>query len=113
MITLLVGDNSFEIRRALDHIIESFDGQVEKVDGSTLEVKQLPDLLMGATLFAEKRLVVIKDLSENTGLWTTLVDWLPRLSEDTHLVLVEEKPDKRTKTFKELQKIAKVKEFKA
>ena len=32
--------------------------------------------------------------------------WLPRVSDDIHLVLVEPKPDKRTKTYKELIKVA-------
>lgn len=112
MITLLTGENSFEITRALEKIIASFDGTPEKADGETLETKQLPDLLMGATLFAEKRLVIIKNLSENKSVWNDFDAWLPRVSDDVHLVLVEPKPDKRTKTYKALQKAATVHEYK-
>lgn len=112
MITVLTGENSFEITRATQQIIAAFDGAAEKIDGAQLEVKDLPDLLMGGTLFAAKRLVIIKNLSENKTVWPVLTDWLPRVSNDVQLVLVDEKPDKRTKTYKDLQKVAKIQEFK-
>lgn len=112
MITLLSGENDFEITRALEKLAAEFDGIVEKIDGSELELKQLPDLLMGATLFADKRLVVIKTLSENKLVWNSFATWIQRVSDDIHLVLVEPKPDKRTKTYKALQKVANVQEFK-
>ncbi len=111
MITVLTGDNSFELNEALHTLITSFDGRAEKVDGSEIEYKNIPDLLMGGTLFAEKRLVIIKDLSTNKSVWERLPEWLPRLSDDIHLVLVDSKPDKRTVAYKELKKIADVKEF--
>lgn len=112
MITLLTGENSFELERALKKIVASFKGTVERVDGSELELRQVPDLLMGGTLFAAERLVVMKGLSDNKAIWATFGDWLPRISDDVHLVLIEPKPDKRTKTYKDLQKVARVQEFK-
>jgi DNA polymerase III delta subunit len=111
MITLLTGDNSFEISEALRTLVSSFDGRAEKIDGATLELRDLPDLLMGSTLFAEKRLVIIRDLSQNSTVWDKLPEWLPRLSDDIHLVLVDEKPDKRKVAYKVLKKMADVKEF--
>lgn len=111
MITVLTGDNSFELTRALDSLTAGFAGTAEKYDGSDLELPQLPDLLSGAMLFASERLVVIKELSSNKQLWEVLPDWLERVSDDVQLVLVEPKPDKRTKTFKELKRHATVREF--
>ncbi|MEI6850399.1 MAG: DNA polymerase III subunit delta [Candidatus Saccharibacteria bacterium] len=111
MITLLVGENSFEIDQALSMIIKDFDGEVERINGSDLQTSQIPDILMGASLFADSRLVVIKELCENKLVWSVISDWLPRVSDDIHLVLVESKPDKRTTTFKTLKKIADVREF--
>ncbi|HUC96301.1 MAG TPA: DNA polymerase III subunit delta [Candidatus Saccharimonadales bacterium] len=111
MITLFVGENSFDIQRTLDMVISSFDGNVEKIEGSELQVLQLPDIFMGVSLFADKRLVVIRSLSENKDIWPVLGDWLPKISDDIHLVLVEPKPDKRTSTYKSLQKMANVHEF--
>jgi len=112
MIRLLLGENSFEIERELQRIVAGFDGTAEKIDASELELRQIPDLLMGVSLFSEKRLVIMKNLSENKPVWADFCDWIQRVSDDTRLVLVEPKPDKRTRTFKELQKSADVKEFK-
>lgn len=111
MITLLIGDNSFEIQRALDDITTGFDGNVEKIEGSELQVSQLPDIFMGVSLFANKRLVVIKSLSENKSVWQVLGVWTDKISDDIHLILVEPKPDKRISTYKTLQKIAEIHEF--
>jgi DNA polymerase III delta subunit len=113
MITLLTGENNFELERALQALVARFDGDVERFDGSELTIKQLPDLLMGGTLFATSRLVVIKGLADNKQLWPVLGDWLPRISDEIHLVLIEPKPDKRTKTFKDLQKVADVQTYAA
>jgi DNA polymerase III delta subunit len=111
VITLLTGDNGFELTRALDGVVSAFDGTAEKFESDDLQLNQLPDLLMGATLFADKRLVIIRDLSENKALWEALPEWLARVGDDIHLVLVDQKPDKRTKTYKDLKKSADVKEF--
>lgn len=111
MITVLTGENSFEVTRALEKIVADFAGVAEKFDGDSLELAQLPDLLLGGTLFATERLVIIRALSENKQLWEVLPDWLERTSGDTHVVLVEPKPDKRTKTYKDLKKYAQVQEY--
>jgi DNA polymerase III delta subunit len=111
MITLLSGDNSFEIEQALTEISDNFDGNVEKIDGGDLQLSQLPDILMGVSLFATARTIVIRNLSENKPIWAVFGDWLPRISDDIHLVLVESKPDKRTATFKSLKDNATIREF--
>lgn len=111
MITVLTGDNSFELARALDAIRAGFAGVPEQYDGEDLELAQLPDLLLGGTLFATERLVIIKGLSANKQLWDVLPEWLEKSDPDTHVVLVEPKPDKRTKTYKELKKNAAMQEF--
>lgn len=112
MLTLLTGKNDFEIRRALDAMVQGFDGEVTKVYGEDLAKQDLPDLLAGMTLFATSRLVVIRTLSENKPLWVDFADWLGRISDETHVILVEPSPDKRTKTYKDLVKAAVVHEFK-
>jgi DNA polymerase III delta subunit len=111
MITLLLGENSFEIERELSRLVAAFDGAPEKFDGAELEAWQLPDMLMGLSLFAEKRLVIIRGLSEGKQVWEALPDMLGRMSDDIHLVLIEPSIDKRTKTYKALQKVADVKEY--
>lgn len=111
MITVLSGDNSFEIDRALQRLTAGFEGAIERVDGAALELAQLPDLVMGGTLFSTTRLVVVRGLADSKTVWAALPDWLPRVSEDVRVVLVEGKLDKRTKTYKELKAAADLQEF--
>lgn len=112
MITVISGENSFENERILARIIDEFDGQPDRVDGEILEIKHLPDLLMGLSLFASRRLVIIKNISANKTVWNEFEQWVPRVSDEIHVILVESKLDKRTKTYKALQKAAKMHESK-
>ena len=111
MITLLTGENSFEIERFLANIVESFSGVAEMIDGESLQIPQLPDILMGASLFSTERLIIIRNLGENKQVWPVFANWLNKISADIHLVIIEPKPDKRTITFKALKKSATIKEF--
>ena len=111
MITLLIGENSFEIERELQAIAAGFNGRAEKFDGADLNLNQLPDLLMGQSLFATSRVIIIRGLSSNKSIWPVFGDWLSKISDDIQLVLVEPKPDKRTVAFKSIKDTAVVKEF--
>src|SRR5690554_201738 len=103
MITWFTGENTFDIQQAVKAIADKFDGIAERVDGSSLELKNIPDLLMGGTLFATKRLVIIKDISQNPTVWEKLPEWIDRLSDDIDLILIDSKPDKRTTGYKEVK----------
>lgn len=111
MITVLSGDNTFEVERTLKEIEHGFEGKAERIDGAEVSTGQLPDLFMGTTLFASKRLVIVRGLSLNKKMWTELPEWLPRIADDVHVILVEPKLDKRTKTYKILQKESRIQEF--
>ncbi len=111
MITWLTGENSFEVREALKAIETSFEGTPERVDGSELHLADLPDLLMGVSLFSSRRLVIISNLSTNASVWEKLPDWLSRVNDDIHLVFVDTKPDKRTTSYKALKSVATLQEF--
>jgi DNA polymerase III delta subunit len=113
MITVLTGENSFEIQRALQQLSAQFDGLTEKVDGTGLELSHLPDLFTGGTLFAANRLIVIRDLAQNATVWEKIPEWIPRIPEEIHIVLVDEKLDKRTSTYKTLKKDTDLREYPA
>lgn len=113
MITWLIGENTFEIREALRAIEARFDGQPEKIDAADLTLAALPDILMGVSLFASERLVIIRDITANGLLFEKLPEWLPRVSESIHLVFIDTKPDKRTSSYKALKGAAEVHEFPA
>jgi len=111
MITLLIGENSFEIERYIGELKANFKGDVEKINGNELQLAQLPDIFMGVSLFSINRMIIIRNLSENKSIWSIFGDWLPKISSDINLVIVESKPDKRTSTFKSFKKHADIKEF--
>jgi len=103
VIHYFIGENSFEIDTAVRALVDSFSGTVQRVDGSELLLRDIPDLLMSATLFADRRLIIVKDLSLNKTVWPVFPDWLERLSDDVELVLIDAKPDKRTATYRALK----------
>lgn len=111
MITVLTGANTYELQQALTALRAAYTGETEVVDGADLELRQLPDLLMGATLFSTARQVVIKDLASNATIWSVFDEWLPRVAADVQVILVEPSLDKRTKTYKALKAAADVREF--
>lgn len=111
MIDLFIGENSFEIEREITRRITGFDGDVEKRDGEPLVIADLQDLLQGQTLFSDKRLIIIKQVSENKSVWEILPSRLELISATTELILIESKPDKRTKAYKDVAKLATVKDF--
>ncbi len=113
MITWLIGENSFEIREALQALKADFSGTLEQKDANELVLADLPELLMGVSLFATERLVIINDITLNKTLWERLPDWLPRVSDAIHLVCIDTKPDKRTLSYKALKAAAHVQEFPA
>lgn len=111
MITLLTGENSFEIERELTKIKAGFDGDIENISPDNLTLSNLPDILMGISLFNTKRLIVIRSLSDNKPIWSVFGDWVDKISDDIHLVLIEPKPDKRTSTYKSLKDKINLREF--
>ena len=113
MISWFIGENTFGVQQAVQAVATDFGGVAERIDGTTLELKNIPDLLMGGTLFAEKRLVIIKDLSQNSAVWEKLPEWIDRISDDIDVILIDTKPDKRTTGYKEVKKRVVLKEFPA
>lgn len=113
MIIILAGENSYEVAQALRQIEVQFTGEAERLDGQDIEPRQLPDILMGGTLFSDKRLVIIKGLSDNKTSWSDLERWVDKVSDDVDVVFIEPKLDKRTKTYKALKKIATIRDFPA
>lgn len=107
MIYLLHGDNEFEKRAALAALVG--DAVMVRRDGEELTLADMQEITIGQTLFTHSSVYVISKLSENSDIWMQL----PEISfdNDNTIILVESKLDKRTKTYKWLQKTAKTQEF--
>lgn len=106
MIYLLVGENLYKRDSELAKLVGS--SEVERYAGDEVDQPRLVDIFSGATLFNPSRIVLVDELSANKSVWSELPDWLSKMTEDTTLILTEMRIDKRTKTYKALQKYAKV-----
>lgn len=114
MIYFLTGENWHERDRALKVLISQGGEVPEYLDVEKLTTDSFKEILGAQTLFSQKRCIVVKHLSENKVVWDSLGTMLPDTpDDDLVLILVEDKPDKRTKTYKALQKSATVQEFPA
>jgi len=107
MIYLLCGDNEFEKQAALVALVG--DADVVRYDGEELTLADMQEIAIGQTLFSQSAVYVISKLSENFDIWSRLSE-LP-FDDDKTVILLESKLDKRTKTYKWLQKTAKTQEF--
>lgn len=110
MMVFLSGDNDHAIRSELEQIKEKFikehgAGRVERYEGEELSVDRLPDLMRGGSLFGAQRLVIIHGARDNKELVEYLAENAGSVDEETTLVLVEPKADKRTSWFKKLAKL--------
>jgi DNA polymerase III delta subunit len=116
MITLLTGANEYAINaflaeREAAFVAEHDESGVEKHYGEDISPGQLLDYIQGGSLFAADRLVIIRNPGENKELSQHLPNLLERIAEDTELLLVEPKPDKRTSWYKALVKKQITREF--
>ena len=108
MIYLIVGTNAYRVQHELQRLVKSLGVRPEKIDAASLDLNKLADTVRGLNLFQERRLIIVEHLSERKDLWDKLGEWASDIAVETYLVLIEPRPDKRTKTFKILQKTAKL-----
>ena len=109
MLYLIGGENTYARDQALQEVVDGH--YTEAYDGAELAVESLPDIFAGQTLFSDQRTIVIRGLADNKTVWAALEPWLEKMPPETTVVLVEGKPDKRTKTYKQIQKNGHVREF--
>jgi DNA polymerase-3 subunit delta len=114
--TLLYGPNSYAVRSEITAAAASFlsahgEHGIERYDGAELKADDLPEVLQGASLFSAERLVIIHGADKNKPLWVALGEWIERIPDEVQVILAADQPDKRTKTFKALQKHGEVREY--
>lgn len=109
MIQLLAGENTYFIKQRL----ETLGSAVTKIDGQSIAVGELLDLLGAQSLFSEKRTIVVSQLSDNKPAWDKVTELINEIKADTdlNLILVEIKPDGRSKLIKQAKKEGWLEEF--
>ena len=113
MITLIYGENAYERDQQLAALLAGEEAP-ERYDGGELGVADLPQILQGVSLFSSSAVKIISQLGDNRPVWVALGELLEKQGSDTSpLILLETKPDKRTRTYKFLQKNAQLIECKS
>ena len=100
MIYLFYGENEFEKRQVIAKLIG--DEKATRRDGEDLTLSGMQEIAIGQTLFMSSSIYLISKLSENSEVWSQIPDI--KFDDDKVIILVEDKIDKRTKTYKWLQK---------
>jgi len=116
MITLLMGDNGWAIKQALDKLRREFiknhgTNGLEQIEAGDLDPNQLASLLQNSTLFSVERMVILRDVDDNKAIVEALPGYLENLAETVHLVIIAAKPDKRTRWYRQSSRIGSVKLF--
>ena len=114
-IIILFGENSYEKSVELAKLkqqAEKSNFEIENLNVDSLSKDDFISAICGVSLFAEKRFVIAKNLSEKSEIWSELEAILARISSDVYFCLVEEKIDKRSSFYKNISKVADALEFK-
>lgn len=107
MIRVFYGDDRVAARKQIDR---QLGDDYEIIEGESLMVGDMPSVLLGTSLFATERKILVKDLSENKECWAMLPQFIDECPHN--IVIWETKLDKRSATYKELAKTVEFKEFK-
>ena len=105
MIRIFCGDDRIKAQKEIKRILGD---NYEIVEGAELDINDLPSVLMGASLLADTRHILIRDIAINK----TAFDELPKYLNTPHeVILLESKLDKRSTTYKALKDKIEIREF--
>ena len=106
MIRVFYGDDRIKAKQEIERLLGK---GYEVLDGAELTVDDLPSIFLGASLFTDKRQILIRDFTTNRAIY----EELPKYLDTTHeIILFETKLDKRAAVYKELKNKLEFKEFK-
>lgn len=109
MITTLSGANSFRLHHELQKKITNFvklygDFGLERFGAGECEYPKLAEAIQAMPFLSDKRMVIIETPSENKTLAEKIDVFLDGANEQTELIFVEPKFDKRSSLYKVLKK---------
>ncbi len=116
-IVSLVGPNGYLLEQREQQIRENFIAEngslaLEIIDGEETTAPSVKEAVSSLPFLAPKKLVVIKRLGQNKQIADDLTDILDSKNDQTQLVIVEPRIDKRGSYYKNLKKLSKLEEFK-
>ena len=127
MIIFLYGQDSYRAKEKLKEIIEQYKTKhksglnLVQIDAKERDFKDLFDNFKIASMFEEKKLIILKDIFSNQKFGEDLFKEIKTLKESKDIIVIfsaqggpasgGEKIDQRSKLFKALIKFAKCQEF--
>jgi len=117
MVIVLTGKNSFALQDDLQKKIALFRKEhgdsVERFDANELTaIDTVLDAVRSISFLEPRKLVVVKDFGQSKELMDCIEDIVAQVAESTDLILVDQKLDKRTASYKYLQKNVDIKDYK-
>lgn len=108
MVTTLTGNNDFERQQALGSLVSEFEAAhgalaIERLEASDATRSAIEAALQSIPLLASRKLVILKELSNNNELTGEAEHILADIPSSTDVIIVEPKLDKRTSYYKFLQ----------
>ncbi len=119
MIIFLYGEDSYRSKKKLEEIIEEYRKVHEnglsliKIDAGQENFKYFFDSFRTASMFNEKKLVVLENVFSNQKFQEGFFKDIKALKDSKDIVIIfeKDKPDQKNKLFKTLLKNAKCQEF--
>lgn len=109
MIYTITGVNSFLLRAALDTMVQRFvaehgDFGLERIDGEEAGYDRIRESIESMPFLASKKMVVLRAPSANKQFVENVEKLLGAVGDDTELIIIEPKLDKRLSYYKYLKK---------
>ena len=116
MITTITGMNTFLVQQELNQRTGEFvkahgDLALERLDGEESSFERITEALQSLPFLATNKLVVIKNPAANKEFAEQFEQLITTIPDNTDVILVEARPDKRTVFYKLLKKLTEFHEF--
>lgn len=116
MITVLTGGNSYALQADLKRRIAAFWSEhgefgLEKLDGDDVSFERISESVQSMPFLSGKKMVVLRSPSSQKIFQEQFESLLPTVPDETDVLIVEPKLDKRTVYYKALKKLTDFHEF--
>lgn len=116
MVIVLSGTNDFLRRQTLTGLVNDFIAQfgdlgVERIDAGDVEFGRLLESVSSLPFLAEKRMLLVSDISNNKYAGDKIDELLESVSDSTDVIFDEPKFDRRSKLYKTLKSKTDFREF--
>ena len=105
MLKIFYGEDRVRAKKEIEQLLGD---DYEVIDGTELELTDLPNIFLGVSLLNSHRKILIQDLSANKPAFEKLPDYL---NTPHDIIIFESKLDKRSIVYKNLKNQIEIKEF--